>query len=44
MYTDGMVMMMAGFIPFKRFLVYFTGVLEPALGIALLFNALPMTS
>jgi uncharacterized membrane protein len=38
MYTDGMVMMMPGFIPFKRFLVYFTGVLEPALGIALLFN------
>lgn len=39
MYTDGMVMMMPGFIPFKRFLVYFTGVLEPALGISLLFNA-----
>jgi uncharacterized membrane protein len=38
MYTDGMVMMMPGFIPFKRFVVYFTGVLEPTLGIALLFN------
>ena len=38
MYTDGMVMMMPRFIPFKRFLIYFTGVLEPALGIALLFN------
>lgn len=37
-YTDGMVMMMPGFIPFKRSLVYFTGILEPALGIALLFN------
>ncbi len=36
MFTDGMVMMMPGFIPFKRALVYITGVLEPLLGIALL--------
>jgi len=36
MFTDGMVMMMPGFVPFKKSLVYITGVLEPVLGIALL--------
>jgi uncharacterized membrane protein len=35
-FTDGMVMMMPNFVPFKKPLVYITGILEPTLGIALL--------
>ena len=36
-YTKGMVMMIPGFIPLKRFMVYFTGVAEIAMGVLLLF-------
>ena len=35
-FTKGMTMMIPAFIPFKKELVYFTGVLEIVLGIALL--------
>jgi len=38
MFTDGMVLMMPAFVPFKKPLVYITGILEPTLGIALLFS------
>jgi len=37
MFTKGMTMMMPGFIPFKKELVYFTGVAEVFLGLALFF-------
>ena len=37
MFTKGMMMMMPGFIPFKKELVYFTGFAEVLLGLALLF-------
>lgn len=37
MFTKGMSMMMPGFIPFKKELVYFTGIAEIVLGAALLF-------
>jgi len=37
MFTKGMMMMMPGFIPFKKELVYFTGFAEIFLGLALLF-------
>jgi uncharacterized membrane protein len=36
-FFDGMVMTMPPYIPFKRFMVYFTGILEIAAGIGLLF-------
>jgi len=36
-YTKGMVMMMPDFIPFKKLLVYVTGLIEIILGILLLF-------
>jgi uncharacterized membrane protein len=39
MFTKGMAMMMPNFIPLKKLLVYFTGILEVVLGIALLFPA-----
>ncbi|MCF0051855.1 hypothetical protein LXM25_17440 [Dyadobacter sp. LJ53] len=37
MFTKGMSMMIPDFIPFKKEVVYFTGVLEIILGLALLF-------
>jgi len=37
MFTKGMIMMMPGFIPFKKELVYFTGMAEVLLGLGLLF-------
>jgi uncharacterized membrane protein len=37
LFTKGMVMMLPSFIPFKTTCVYFTGILEMILGIALLF-------
>jgi uncharacterized membrane protein len=39
MFTKGMVLMMPGFIPFKKAIVYITGILEIALGAALIFNS-----
>ncbi len=36
-FTEGMTMMIAGFIPFKKELVYFTGIAEIVLGLGLLF-------
>lgn len=38
MYTKGMVMMMPEFMPFKKGVVYFTGIAEVVLGIALLYT------
>lgn len=37
LFTRGMTMMVPGFIPFKRELIYLTGIAEIILGIALLF-------
>ena len=39
-YTKGMILMMPGFIPFKKQLVYFTGVIEIAAAIGLLLPRL----
>jgi len=39
-FTKGMTMMLPGFIPFGTPLVYFTGIAEIALGLALLFPSL----
>ncbi len=36
-FTEGMTMMIPGFIPFKKELVYFTGIAEIVLGLGLLF-------
>jgi uncharacterized membrane protein len=38
-FTAGMAMMLPGFIPFRTALVYFTGIAEMILGLALLFPA-----
>lgn len=40
LFTKGMVMMLPPFIPFKTFVIYFTGVVEVLLGIALLISPL----
>lgn len=40
MFTKGMTLMIPGFIPFKKELVYFTGVAEIVMGLALLFPPL----
>ncbi len=37
LFTKGMILMVPGFIPFKRELIYLTGIAEIILGIALLF-------
>jgi uncharacterized membrane protein len=42
-FFDGMVMTMPPYIPFKRFMVYFTGILEIAAGIGLLFISIHYT-
>lgn len=39
-FTKGMTMMLPGFIPLKMELVYFTGIAEIVLGLALLFPSL----
>jgi len=39
-FTKGMTMMMPGFIPFKKGLVYFTGIIEIAAAIGLLIPGL----
>lgn len=44
MFTKGMVLMMPGFIPFKKAIVYITGVAEITLGIALLFPMLRLVA
>ncbi len=44
MFTNGMAMMMPSFIPMKKLMVYFTGILEIILGIGLLFPSLRFTS
>ncbi|WP_217452278.1 DoxX family protein [Mucilaginibacter humi] len=42
-FFDGMIMTMPPYIPFKRFMVYFTGILEIAAGIGLLFISIHYT-
>lgn len=44
MFTKGMAMMVPSFIPMKKLMVYFTGILEIILGIALLFPSLRFAS
>ncbi|WP_143307511.1 DoxX family protein [Chitinophaga vietnamensis] len=39
LFTKGMTMMLPPFVPFKKEMVYLTGVIEPCFGIALLFPA-----
>ena len=43
-FTKGMEMMMPGFIPLKRLLVYFTGIIEAAAAAGLLFPAFQSTA
>ncbi len=38
-FAKGMIMMMPAFVPFKREVVFLTGLAEPLLGLALLFPA-----
>lgn len=43
-YTKGMTMMLPGLVPYKTELVYLTGLMEIAAGVALLFPAISMVT
>lgn len=43
-FTKGMVLMLPGFLPFKKLLIWFTGFLEVAAAIGLLLPALQQTT
>jgi uncharacterized membrane protein len=43
-FTQGMVMMMPGIVPFKKEIIYLSGIAEILLGLALLFAAFRVTA
>ena len=43
-FTKGMAMMLPGFVPFKKLLVYITGVIEIVAGVGLLVNSVRVSA